>query len=195
MLKKDVTRTEARKADIAKAALGLFFEKGYEETSIRMIQKKLGKEPGPFYYYFDSKEAVFDAAIELFFASYEEKMREIVGEGLSKPEHTLTRYLDYIELATQSFRDTYSQTLHWSVLSAIREHTMKIMRKYIEDILRLYLDNHLIAEPPMGLAVAANLLAYGIGGSILYQDHKAYESQKAHTYRLIPLLLGDSAAL
>lgn len=189
MMKKDAQRTEARKADITTAALELFFEKGYEETSIRMIQKKLGKEPGLFYYYFDSKEAVFEAAIEMFFASYVESMEAILEEGKLAPEDTLTRYLDYIQNATESFRGQYLQTLHWSVLGAIREHTMRIMRKYILEILHIYLENNIIKQPKIGLDITANLLAYGIGGSILYQANETYTSQKADAYRLIPMLL------
>ena len=62
-MKKNPERTEARKMEIVKAALELFFEKGYEGTSVRMIQERIGKQVGGFYYYFESKDDVFDAAL------------------------------------------------------------------------------------------------------------------------------------
>ena len=175
---KDPERTEAKKAEITAAALELFFERGYDGTSIRMIQRKVGKEAGLFYYYFASKDDVFEAAIELFFTSYEEKMREIVESGRKDPDHELTRFIHYIDEATQEFRVQYLQKLHWSVLSAIREHTMLVMKKYIREIFDNYVEKGMIRQEDLSIDVAVNLLAFGVGGSILYQSGESFAEQK-----------------
>ena len=125
-------------------------------------------------------------------AEYEEKPRK--NRGYS-PNGTLTRYIDYINEATQDFRARYLQTLHWSVLGAIREHTMKIMPKYIMEIILLYQNEGIITEPIMSLEMAANLLAYGIGGSILYQVKEQYQEQEYEVKALLPMLLGASDML
>ena len=38
-------KSDAKQMEITTAALKLFFEKGYEGTSIRMIQEKISKKP------------------------------------------------------------------------------------------------------------------------------------------------------
>lgn len=47
-----IKQSELKKKQIVEAALKLFFEKGYEGTSIRMIQNKVESPVGLFYYYF-----------------------------------------------------------------------------------------------------------------------------------------------
>lgn len=187
---KNHDKTEVRKAEVAQAALELFFEKGYEETSIRAIQNKVGKRVSVFYYYFESKYDVFEAALELFFKSYEEHMQKIVDEGRKNPERELTKYLDYMDEATQEFRAQYLKKLNCSILCTIREHTIALMRKYIREILNNYLEKGIIQKPEVDLEVASNMLAFSFGGSILYQSKESYHAQKDELKKLIPLLLG-----
>lgn len=189
------TKAESTKSDIISAALALFFEKGYENTSIRMITAKAGIKVGSFYYHFASKDEVMEAAIDLFFASYEEQMRLIVDTDSEHPNHMLTRYIDYINEATQSFREQYLKKLHWSILGAIREHTMLIMKKYIREILELYVEQGVIKHPSASMEIMVNLLAFGVGGSILYQSGEEYESQQSDVKKLLTQLLGLSDEL
>lgn len=60
------------------AAMELFDEKGYENTSVAEITKKAGVSKGTFFTHFPTKDAVFSAIGEIF-AGY---MQEIVEEGL-----------------------------------------------------------------------------------------------------------------
>ena len=184
-MRKDPERTEAKRNEIVAAALELFFEKGYEGTSIHMIQQKIGKQVTGFYYYFDSKDAVFEAAIDMFFQSYEKKMKEIVDNGKENPDHELTKYLDYIDEATQDFREKYLKKLHWSILAAIREHTMQIMKKYIREIINNDLEKGIIKPLAVETEVAVNLLAFGVGGSILYQNGEEYHNQRLDVQKLM----------
>ncbi len=52
---------EVRKQELLDAALELFYEKGYEKTSVNDIIEKVGVTKGAFYYYFTAKEDVLDA--------------------------------------------------------------------------------------------------------------------------------------
>ena len=186
---KKTAKAEATKKDIISAALELFFEKGYESTSIRMITAKAGIEVGSFYYHFASKDKVMEAAVDLFFASYEEQMRLIVNSAGESPDGLLTRYIEYINEATQSFRAQYLKTLHWSILGAIREHTMLIMKRYIREILELYVEKGVMANPGTDMKIAVNLLAFGVGGSILYQSADEYERQQPDMKRRVIQML------
>lgn len=81
---------ETRKREIVAAAQALFIEKGFAETRISDIAKKLGLSQGVFYYYFDSKDAVIDeivagyvrelvAASETAVAGLDDPLRRLVA--------------------------------------------------------------------------------------------------------------------
>lgn len=55
---------ETRKAELVDASMALFLEKGYESTMVSDIVKRVGVAQGTFYYYFETKQDVLDAALE-----------------------------------------------------------------------------------------------------------------------------------
>lgn len=59
-------KTIERKKEIIKAAMQLFSEKGYAQTSMRDIAKTMGVSLGLCYRYFDSKQILFNTAIDLY---------------------------------------------------------------------------------------------------------------------------------
>ncbi|HKM22533.1 MAG TPA: TetR/AcrR family transcriptional regulator [Lachnospiraceae bacterium] len=56
---------EQRRTDILVAALDLFIRKGYAATKITDIAKAVGMSTGLLFHYFDSKEALYEALIEV----------------------------------------------------------------------------------------------------------------------------------
>lgn len=57
---------EERRQEILDAAMRLFTEKGYEETSMADIARELGVVQGLCYRYFDSKRVLFRAAMDQY---------------------------------------------------------------------------------------------------------------------------------
>ena len=187
-----IKQSELKKKQIVGAALELFFENGYEGTSIRMIQNKVKSPVGLFYYYFESKDAVFEEAIKLFFENYEKEMQNVIDSSKNKPDEVLTKYIDYMDFATQDFRSKYLAKLHWTILAAIREYTLRVMKKYILVILEDYVKNDVIKIPQENITIIANLIAFGTGSSILYQSKETYEKQKNDIFKEISKLLGTN---
>ena len=66
MKRDDVMENKAdkRKKEIIVAAMQLFSEKGYEQTSMRDIAKSLKVSLGLCYRYFDSKQVLFNEAVD-----------------------------------------------------------------------------------------------------------------------------------
>ncbi|MFT4977380.1 MAG: AcrR family transcriptional regulator [Myxococcota bacterium] len=54
---------EARRLEILERCFGLFAEQGYAALSMRSIARALGFSTGTLYYYFDSKEAIFEEMV------------------------------------------------------------------------------------------------------------------------------------
>lgn len=60
------SKTDKRKKEIIVTAMQLFSEKGYEQTSMRDIARSLGVSLGLCYRYFDSKQILFNQAIDYY---------------------------------------------------------------------------------------------------------------------------------
>jgi AcrR family transcriptional regulator len=56
-------RKEARPAELLQAALALFVERGFAATRLDDVARRAGVSKGTLYLYFDSKEALFKAAV------------------------------------------------------------------------------------------------------------------------------------
>ena len=56
-------RSDARPAELTRAALGLFAEKGYAATRLEEVAARAGVSKGTIYRYFANKEALFDAVV------------------------------------------------------------------------------------------------------------------------------------
>lgn len=59
-----------RKQEIMRTAMQLFTENGYDKTSLRDIAKEAGIALGLCYHYFDSKQKLFEAAMDQYVEDY-----------------------------------------------------------------------------------------------------------------------------
>jgi AcrR family transcriptional regulator len=59
-----VKHPAVRRAELMATAQTLFFEQGYDATSVEQIISRAGLSKGAFYYYFSSKEAMLEALAE-----------------------------------------------------------------------------------------------------------------------------------
>ncbi|MBE6738793.1 MAG: TetR/AcrR family transcriptional regulator [Ruminococcaceae bacterium] len=62
---------------IVSASWKLFYEQGYEDTTVEDIIKESGTSKGSFYHYFDGKDALLGTLAYLFDEKYEELENEI----------------------------------------------------------------------------------------------------------------------
>lgn len=73
-----IKKHDERKTEFLDTAQELFFTKGYEQTAVETIIKKMGLSKGTFYYYFKSKEDLLDKLIEKLSKKILEEVRKIV---------------------------------------------------------------------------------------------------------------------
>ena len=69
--------TRNTKSKIVSAAWKLFYDNGYENTTIEDIIFESGTSKGSFYHYFESKDALLGSLAYLFDEKYEELENEI----------------------------------------------------------------------------------------------------------------------
>ena len=83
-------RKEARPGEIAAAALEVFAEKGFAATRLEDIAARAGVSKGTAYLYFDSKEALFKAAVEAAMLPALEAAEALAGDT-ARPARDLMR--------------------------------------------------------------------------------------------------------
>lgn len=177
-----------KRDEIIRAAMECFLENGYNGTSVRSIMKQAGGEIGLFYYYFKSKDDVFDKVLDLFFAEYQENFARIAGSSFRDPYRALSRFFEYMKAETIRFRERYAANMHRTVRWAIRERTLTIVVPYIRQILGVLED--LGAKPPLDLDVTAVMLAHGVGSMILHEDSQWVECSTAEVQKAVHLIMG-----
>ncbi len=74
-----VKKPAERRQELAAIAARLFFEKGYEKTSVRDIYTEANGSFGMFYHHFKSKEEIFTAAMSGFTDRFVEKLAGILS--------------------------------------------------------------------------------------------------------------------
>ena len=69
---------DERRTELLDAAQSLFYDQGYESTTVDAIIDKVGVAKGTFYYYFDSKVGLLNALADRLSAAGLEEIRRIV---------------------------------------------------------------------------------------------------------------------
>ncbi len=87
---------EERKQELIDAAEDLFMEKGYEQTAVSDIVRKVQVAHGTFYYYFPSKEDILEAVIDENIASLESNVKEIMQRHDLAPASKLNAMVNSI---------------------------------------------------------------------------------------------------
>lgn len=165
MARKPVLVGGKRDEIIAKAMI-LFFENGYEGTSVRMIMDQVGGEIGMFYHYFKSKEELFDKVVEAFFKNYEEKFSGLI-RGCSSPEELVNELAPVYERSMQEF-GTLQGNMHWTIQYAMHGRTVAAFLPVVVESLAKW-----GVESEVPLEILAAQLLYGISATI---HSKAFEA-------------------
>ena len=159
-----------KRAELLSVALRLFLENGYEKTSVRMISNEAGCEVGLVYYYFKTKEEVFEQALASYFSQTEEELTELFNKREFSVEKNIEKFINYIEIKAEEYRKAFSESVHLSVRAMIREKITELSEKYFVSILE--------KEGKKDAGTLALFLARGICGAVLRDDIEYYQANK-----------------
>lgn len=120
-------RGETREV-ILKTATKVFFENGFEKTSVKMILDEAGIVTGSFYHFFPSKEALFEAVVEEFLKGYVSRVRTILEDEKLTIGQMIDSFFNEFAYSTETyFTVLQADKLHWTVKSALHDRTMDAM--------------------------------------------------------------------
>lgn len=113
---------------IIQAAAKVFFENGFEKTSVKMILEEAHVVTGSFYHFFASKEALFEAVAENFMEAYTRRVSAILDDSTLEMGQIADRFLGELGRTADSwYRMFQGNKLHWTVSSALHDRTLEAM--------------------------------------------------------------------
>lgn len=159
---------------IIEAATKVFFEHGYEETSVRMIQEEANVVTGSFYHFFPSKESLFEVVIERFLAGYSERINEVlVNEGSGITE-CMEAFLKEMQNSASVYYDVLQgDKLHWTIQHALHNKTMEAIAASVQVKLeKIISEGKIISRLDADTGTLAAILIKGIE-AIVHSDKAA----------------------
>lgn len=167
---------EVRRQEILDTALKLFWEKGYEKTSITDIAKAIGVAQGLCYRYFPSKEALFDSAIEQYADVLVEQMVSAEKDG----NKTLRQAIEAMPSAVEEWDTKYYPVFHSAENQKFHDQlTLKVCEKLVPIVEKMLQKAQQKGEIQFDdLQTAAAFCVYGQLGILLADNLTQEEKTK-----------------
>ncbi len=135
MARKDSRNTKGR---IVSAAWELFYEQGYENTTIDEIVERSETSKGSFYHYFESKDALLSTLSYLFDNKYEELKKAIPAEMNSYDKLLYLNHELFLMIENRISLDLLARLLSTQLVTAGEKHLLDHNRTYFR-LLRQYI--------------------------------------------------------
>lgn len=189
MAKKDPRNTRRK---IVTTAWKLFYEQGYDSTTVDQIISESGTSKGSFYHYFNGKDALLSSLSSLFDDKYEELMKEIDPEMNSFDKLLLlNRELFQVIESTVSV-DLMSRMYATQLTTTGEKHLLDQGRTYYKLLRRIALEGQQRGEIVDSLSPAEVSRIYAMCERALIYDwciRGGEYSLAVYSGRMLPLFL------
>ena len=189
MPRKNTRNTRGR---IISAAWKLFYEQGYEETTVEDIVFESETSKGSFYHYFDGKDALVGTLAYVFDEKYEQLMQDM-APGMGAVEKLI--YLNHELLAmieTGVSMDLLARLLSTQLLARGEKHLLDRNRIYFKLLRQIITDGQRSGELRTDCTVNDIVKAYALWERALLYDWclcRGDYSLVAYTDRVTPMFL------
>jgi AcrR family transcriptional regulator len=192
---------EIKQKEFINAAQVLFFTKGYESTSIQDILKAVGGEaglsPSVFYYYFSSKDEIFEYTVNEYIHSYTQDLIKVIKNTALNYSNKIEAVLIQVRKAVEDFtkidsyfdrNDIQSKRFNQIIDINVRSDLTKPLSRFLNDAV----ENNIIPVTPLLKEAGTEMLAEMMLWAIYPMFHQKKESDgKYHNekyLKLMPLL-------
>lgn len=167
MAKKSARNTRGR---IISAAWKLFYEQGYENTTVEDIVFESETSKGSFYHYFEGKDALLGTLSNVFDEKYEELMKTM-GGGMDAMEKL--RYLNhelFAMIENSVSLDLLTRLLSTQLLAKGEKHLLDRDRTYFRLLRRIISEGQAAGELTSDRTVNEIVKAYALWERALMYD-------------------------
>ena len=167
MAKKSTRNTRGR---IVSAAWKLFYEQGYEDTTVEEIIELSGTSKGSFYHYFDGKDALLSTLSSLFDEKYEELM-ETLDPEMNAMDQLLYLNSELFGMIENSISlDLLARLLSTQLITKGEKHLLDRNRYYYKLLRRIIREGQDGGEFRTDLSVNEMVKLYAIAERALLYD-------------------------
>ncbi len=194
MSKKNQKNTKAR---IVSAAWKLFYEQGYDDTTIDEIIEESGTSRGSFYHYFDGKDALLSSLSYLFDEKYEE-LAPLLPEHMSALDRLLYLNQELFSMIENSISlDLLASLLSSQLITRGEKHLLDRNRFYYRLLRRIVMDGQESGELSGDLSANEIVKMYALCERALLYDWcicNGEYSLKSYGQKMMPMFLAKIRA-
>ena len=190
MAKKNTRNTRGK---IITAAWDLFYEQGYEDTTIEEIIEKSGTSKGSFYHYFEGKDALWGSLSYIFDEEYE-KLQAEIEENMNSFDKLLHLNTKLFEMIEERIDIALLTRLYSTQLTTKGEkHLLDNKRLYYKLLRKIVTDGQKNGELSQEMSVNEIVKLYAMCERSLLYDWclcNGDYSLKSYAKTVMPMLLG-----
>ena len=188
-MRKSVKNTKSK---IVSTAWQLFYEQGYDNTTVDDIVKASGTSKGSFYHYFDGKDALLSSLSYLFDEKYEE-LEYNFPEGLSSLQKMVFLNREVFRMIENSVSiDLLAQLLSSQLVTKSEKHLLDRNRTYYKLLRRIVLEGQQNGEINKDFSVNDIVKAYAMYERALMYDwclSNGEYSLSTYSGQMLPMFL------
>jgi AcrR family transcriptional regulator len=188
-----MARNSTTRSKIVSAAWELFYERGYDDTTVDEIVERSGTSKGSFYHYFTGKDALLSSLSTLFDEKYQELLEEM------DPEMSFFDQLIYLNrelffmIENSIPLELLSRLLSTQLITSSEKHLMDQNRYYFRILRRICSDGQKSGELRSDITVSEMVRTYALQERALMYDWcicGGNYSLSQYSAQLLPKLLG-----
>ncbi|MCF0115014.1 MAG: TetR/AcrR family transcriptional regulator [Erysipelotrichaceae bacterium] len=180
------------KGKIITAAWKLFYEQGYDETTIDEIIEESNTSKGSFYHYFDGKDALLGSLAYLFDEKYEE-LEKNLNEIDSKFDQLIYLNQELFGMIENSIAiDLLARLLSTQLITKGEKHLLDRNRTYFKLLRKIFQEGQSMNEFRQDLSVNELVKIYSISERALLYDWcicNGEYSLKSYAAKIMPMFL------
>lgn len=163
-------RTRNTRGKIVSAAWKLFYEQGYEDTTVEEIIDLSETSKGSFYHYFDGKDALLSTLSTLFDEKYEELM-ENLPENMAAMEQLLFLNAELFGMIENSISiDLLARLLSTQLITNGEKHLLDHNRIYYKLLRKIIARGQAEGQLNEDLSVSEMVKLYALSERALMYD-------------------------
>ncbi len=180
------------KGKIINAAWDLFYEQGYEDTTVEEIIEKSGTSKGSFYHYFEGKDALLGSLSYIFDEEYM-KLAENFPEGMSNFEKLLYLNRELFTIIEDRIDiDLLTRLYSTQLITKGEKHLLDNKRYYYKLLRKLVSDGQKEGELTLEMTVNEIVRLYAMSERALIYDWCLCQGEYslcAYAKKMMPVFL------
>ena len=194
MAKKNTRNTRSR---IVSAAWKLFYEQGYDDTTVEEIVEESGTSKGSFYHYFSGKDALLSSLSDLFDDKYQELIPTLQEEMDSFEKLMYQNQELFLMIDNSVSLDLVARMYSSQLVTAGEKHLMDHNRVYYKLLRQIVSEGQKKGELKADATVNEIVKAYALCERALIYDwciSNGDYSLSQYAKTMMPIFLGNFRA-